>query len=172
MTAFGDAPFDSELVAALSAAFPAPSPIQAAAWPVALAGDDLIAVAKTGSGKTLGFLLPAFHAFRTNDDRGDGKGKGTAVRALVLAPTRELALQISGECDKFSGFVRGGCPSLCVYGGAPIAAQQKALANKQAGLPVVVIATPGRLCDLLTRKSVDLSSVRYVVLDEVSHLVG
>ena len=56
--------------------------------------------------------------------------------------------------------------------GAPIAAQQKALANKQAGLPVVVIATPGRLCDLLTRKSVDLSSVRYVVLDEVSHLVG
>ena len=98
MAAFGDTPFEASLVAALSAVC-SPSPIQAAAWPVVLAGDDLIAVAKTGSGKTLGFLLPAFHALGSQKQ---SSSSSTKIFALVLAPTRELALQISGECDKFS----------------------------------------------------------------------
>ena len=170
MAAFGDTPFEASLVAALSAVFPSPSPIQAAAWPVVLAGDDLIAVAKTGSGKTLGFLLPAFHALGSQKQ---SSSSSTKIFALVLAPTRELALQISGECDKFSAS-SGGISSLCVYGGVPIGAQQRALAatgSGSKGAVRVVIATPGRLCDLITRGSVDLSTVKYAVLDEADRML-
>jgi len=158
--AFAKAPFAPPLIDALSSAFDAPTPIQAQSWPVALAGSDLIAVAKTGSGKTLAFLLPAFHAHAGASACSGGP------RVLVLAPTRELAVQINAECIKFGK--HAGVSSTCVYGGAPIAAQQSALSKLQ---PTVVVATPGRLCDLLTRSSLSLSSAAYVVLDEADRML-
>ena len=158
--AFAKAPFAPPLIDALSSAFDAPTPIQAQSWPVALAGSDLIAVAKTGSGKTLAFLLPAFHAHAGASVCSGGP------RVLVLAPTRELAVQINAECIKFGK--HAGVSSTCVYGGAPIAAQQSALSKLQ---PTVVVATPGRLCDLLTRSSLSLSSAAYVVLDEADRML-
>jgi hypothetical protein len=159
MTAFGMAPFAAPVVAALTTAFQAPTPIQAQSWPIALAGCDLIAVAKTGSGKTLGFLLPAFHL------TGGASCTG-GPRVLVLAPTRELAVQINAECDKFGGYF--GCTSTCIYGGAPIGAQQSILRQQQ---PTVVVATCGRLCDLMTRSSLSLGEASYVVLDEADRML-
>ena len=91
---FADAPFDKKLLGAFATAgYVAPSPIQAQAWPVAVSGVDLIAVAKTGSGKTVGFLLPAFDKILQHGPIGMGQGP----LALVMAPTRELAQQIHVE---------------------------------------------------------------------------
>ena len=116
-------------------------------------------MAKTGSGKTLGFLLPAFHL------TGGASCTG-GPRVLVLAPTRELAVQINAECDKFGGYF--GCTSTCIYGGAPIGAQQSILRQQQ---PTVVVATCGRLCDLMTRSSLSLGEASYVVLDEADRML-
>ena len=119
-----DAPFDARLRSALRAAkFTAPSPIQAQAWPVALAGKDVIAIAKTGSGKTLGFLFPAFSAILPKLPLGQGVGP----LALVMAPVRELAQQIQVEAERFGAAV--GIKSLVVYGGAPKGPQIGALTN-------------------------------------------
>ena len=101
------------------ARFDAPSLIQSAAWPPALAGQDVIGIAKTGSGKTLAFLAPAFRLIEA-DRRGGGSGNGAGLAsptALVLAPTRELAIQIREEAVKFGQSSRIG--SVVVYGGAP-----------------------------------------------------
>ena len=84
----------------------------------------------------------------------------------ALATTRELAVQINGECDKFGKFA--GVTSTCVYGGAPIGAQQTALSKLK---PTVVVATPGRLCDLLTRGNLSLGEAKYVVLDEADRML-
>ena len=101
-TSFSDAPFAKPIQQALhDAGFSNPSPIQARAWPVALAGKDLIAVAKTGSGKTLGFLLPIFHKISTNITNAPSNSSVPSPTCLVLSPTRELAIQIHGECIKF-----------------------------------------------------------------------
>merc|ERR1719163_1250430 len=95
------------------AGFAEPSAIQVQAWPVALSGHDMIGVAATGSGKTLAFLLPAIVHINAQPhlQRGDGP------IALVMAPTRELAVQIQGECGKFGQSSR--IRSSCVYGGTP-----------------------------------------------------
>ena len=111
-----------------------------------MAGSDLIAVAKTGSGKTLGFLLPALHA---NADCGPCN---SGPKVLVMAPTRELALQINGECEKFAPMA--GCSSVAVYGGAPWGAQLSAI---KEDAPAIIVATPGRLCDFLNRGSLSIS---------------
>jgi superfamily II DNA/RNA helicase len=97
--------------------------------------------------------------------------------ALVLAPTRELAVQIHTECGKFGKLFSDsesesestiGINSVCLYGGVPLHGQQKELKDKK---PLVVVATPGRLCDLLTRECVDLGSVSHVVLDEADRML-
>jgi superfamily II DNA/RNA helicase len=157
-TSFTDAPFAKPVQQALTdAGFTEPSPIQARAWPVVLEGKDLIAVAKTGSGKTLGFLLPIFHHIATD--------KTPAPLCLVLAPTRELAIQIHSECVKFGPDI----VSACVYGGTNVKEQ---IDNLKKNKPQVVIATPGRLCDILERKALDLSkSCRYCVLDEADRML-
>jgi ATP-dependent RNA helicase DDX5/DBP2 len=143
--------FDAKLVDPLAAAgFAGPSPIQACAWPIAVQGRDLIAVAKTGSGKTLGFLLPGFKhlaATRPQAYRGD------APKILVLAPTRELAVQIQDDCAKFGKAAR--VRSVCLFGGAPKSQQIRELQN---GVDVVV-ATPGRLNDLLEMRKANVSEV-------------
>ena len=160
---FTDTPFPAPAISALTrAGFAAPSPIQAQSWPVTLQGRDMISVAKTGSGKTLGFLLPAFKHLaeqRTRQARGD------APLVLVLAPTRELAVQIQDECDKFGRACR--VRSVTLFGGAPKFGQIRQL---QAGVDLVV-ATPGRLNDLLEMGKVSVGSVSYLVFDEADRML-
>ncbi|KAK3251768.1 hypothetical protein CYMTET_38900 [Cymbomonas tetramitiformis] len=134
-----------------------PTPIQAQSWPVAMRGDDLIAVAKTGSGKTLGFLLPALHTIQT----GSAGSKGPY--ALVIAPTRELAMQIHEQAQKYGKCV--GLRSCCVYGGVPKGGQLAELRTN----PQLVVGTPGRLNDLL--QSIGLANTRYLVLDEADRML-
>ena len=107
-TSFADAPFAPSIQQALvDAGFSQPSPIQARAWPVVLAGNDLIAVAKTGSGKTLGFLLPLFHHIAaTTSQNNHNNTKVPSPLCLILSPTRELAIQIHGECVKFGAYLK------------------------------------------------------------------
>ena len=163
---FADSPFDPRLKAALAAAgFKSPSAIQAQSWPVALSGMDLVSVAKTGSGKTVGFLLPAFSAALPQLPLKMGQGP----LALVMAPVRELAQQIQVEAERFGGAV--GIKSVCVYGGAPKGPQIGALSR---GRPVIVVGTPGRLNDLLALSNppvFNLNSCGYLVLDEADRML-
>jgi ATP-dependent RNA helicase DDX5/DBP2 len=157
-----DAPFDEAVIKAMKkSGFTIPSPIQAQGWPIAVKGKDLIAVAKTGSGKTLGYLLPAFERLK----KAGKKGAGNMPGVLVLAPTRELANQIQVECTKF-GSVQG-VSSCCIYGGVPLGPQKAELAAGRQ----VVIATPGRLCDLMKQGCVSLASCGLVVLDEADRML-
>ncbi|MCO5551741.1 hypothetical protein L7F22_005245 [Adiantum nelumboides] len=158
---FESANFPPELARELqSAGFQAPTPIQAQSWPLALQNCDIVAIAKTGSGKTLGYLLPAFlhlaHA-RKNPQLGPV--------VLVLSPTRELATQIQDEAIKFGKSSRISCT--CVYGGAPKGPQLRDL-DRGADM---VIATPGRLNDFLEMRRVSLRQVSYLVLDEADRML-
>jgi ATP-dependent RNA helicase DDX5/DBP2 len=157
-----------------AAGFPAPSLIQSAAWPPAFAGMDVIGVAKTGSGKTLAFLAPAFRLI-IDEERGGGGGGGSGggggrrsrlPRVLVLAPTRELAIQICDEALKFGR--SAGIRALVVYGGAPRGGQLGELRQLQ---PQVLVATPGRLNDFLEFRQVALGEVRYLVMDEADRML-
>ena len=124
-TNFDALPFDSKVVAEMKkAGFQAPSPIQAQAWPVILGGSDLIAIAKTGSGKTLGFLLPVFHRIGESEQAGEAVAAGAPL-CLVLAPTRELTMQIHAECERFGA--RAGVRASCIYGGVPLPPQRAEL---------------------------------------------
>jgi ATP-dependent RNA helicase DDX5/DBP2 len=138
---FGAAPFDAPLVKLLQQqGFAGPSAVQGAAWPMAADGRDILAIAKTGSGKTLAFLLPALTVCAANMKTSKG-----APVTLIMSPTRELALQIAAEAAKFGKPM--GCRSVAVYGGAPKWAQASQL---QRGVELIV-ATPGRMMDMLVR---------------------
>lgn len=141
--------------------FPSPTPIQCQGWPMALSGRDMIGIASTGSGKTLSFCLPAIRHISAQEplQRGDGP------IALVLAPTRELAVQIHTECQRFAGPCR--LRSTCVYGGASKGPQIRDL---QRGVEIL-IATPGRLIDLLELGKTNLRRVTYLVLDEADRML-
>lgn len=163
-TSFADAPFAEPIHKVLKdSGFTTPSPIQARAWPVVLEGSDLIAVAKTGSGKTLGFLLPIFHMILSTESKSS-----SSPRCLVLAPTRELAIQIRKECVKYGSLDGINIPSECVYGGTNVGEQITQLRKTK---PKVVIATPGRLCDMIERKALSLSSCNFCVLDEADMML-
>ena len=147
---FDDAPLPASVRREISAAkFASPSLIQCAAWPPAFAGMDVIGVAKTGSGKTLAFLAPAFLQIE-QERTGSSVPHGVGPRALVLAPTRELAIQIRDESAKFGR--SSGITSCVVYGGAPRGGQLAELKRN----PQVVVATPGRLNDFLEFRQVRL----------------
>lgn len=118
----------------------------------------MICIAKTGSGKTCGFLLPAFHQHMKNNPNGYRGAKNPML--LVLAPTRELACQIMEETNRFGRPI--GITSLCCYGGS---SKWPQIASLQRGVDCV-IATPGRLNDLLEMGKVNLSQVKFLVLDE------
>ena len=166
--AFKDTPFDAALVKALETSFDKPSPIQSAAWPAACEGKDVIAVAKTGSGKTLAFLLPIFHAIiGTTSNRTVPVAAASSPLGLVVAPTRELAVQIQLECEKF-GAGTVGIVSLCCYGGTPVQQQIRALRTDK---PHVVIGTPGRLQDLLNKEVLVINKCTIVVLDEADRML-
>lgn len=162
MISFDSTPFALPIRRAFDAAgFLAPTLTQAQAWPIALSGRDVITVAKTGSGKTCGFLLPAFHMLLSQSREARRGQPGI----LVLAPTRELACQIEEECVRFgrSSNIR----STCAYGGSPKSLQIRKI---QAGLDVI-IATPGRLNDLLEMGVVKLDKVTFLVLDEADRML-
>ncbi|XP_042501794.1 DEAD-box ATP-dependent RNA helicase 20 isoform X2 [Macadamia integrifolia] len=141
--------------------FVEPTPIQSQGWPMALKGRDLIGIAETGSGKTLAYLMPAL--VHVSAQRRLIRGEGPIV--LVLAPTRELAVQIQEEVAKFGS--RSSMRSTCIYGGAPKGPQIRDL---QAGVEIV-IATPGRLIDMLEAQHTNLRRVTYLVLDEADRML-
>ncbi|XP_074503247.1 putative ATP-dependent RNA helicase DDX43 isoform X1 [Sebastes fasciatus] len=141
--------------------FVKPTPIQSQAWPVSLSGEDVIAIAQTGTGKTLAYLLPGFiHMDGQLLPRAERGGPGM----LVLTPTRELALQIETECSKYR---YKGYKSVCIYGGGDRRAQIKLV---QCGVDIV-IATPGRLNDLQMNELINLRSITYLVLDEADRML-
>ncbi len=143
-------------------------PIQELTLPLALQGNDLIGQAKTGTGKTLGFGIPALQRLVAPDDEGFAeqpdavKGK---PQALIIVPTRELGIQVASDLEK-AGRKRG-VRVLCVYGGRAYEPQVEAL---QSGIEVVV-GTPGRLIDLARQGHVNLKNVKTLVLDEADEML-
>ncbi|HUQ95016.1 MAG TPA: DEAD/DEAH box helicase [Bryobacteraceae bacterium] len=138
--------------------FVTPTAVQAQAIPPALEGRDVVATAQTGTGKTLAFVLPLLQSFTA-------KTLTLGVNAVILTPTRELALQIHEVFNKLAPGT--GVRSAAVVGGM---SEQTQLQNIRKGAQVL-IATPGRLCDFLNRKLVKLGAVRYLVLDEADRML-
>jgi len=138
-------------------------PIQTAVIPLALAGQDLIACAETGTGKTAAFVVPTLQRILTDVARGvTPSGKS---RVLVLAPTRELAVQIEDEIHGLAYHTN--VTSAAVYGGVEMGMQERAL---KAGVDIIV-ATPGRLMDHQRQQNADLSGVELLVLDEADRMM-
>lgn len=140
-----------------------PTPIQMQALPTLMSGRDVIGVAKTGSGKTVAFLLPMFRHIKDQPPLKDGEGP----IGLIMTPTRELAVQIHRDCKAFLKTMN--LRSVCAYGGAPISEQ---IAELKRGAEIVV-CTPGRMIDLLAANQgrvTNLKRVTYVVLDEADRM--
>jgi len=144
--------------------FSNPTPIQAQCWPVLASGRDIIGIAETGSGKTLAFSIPALAHLKHRVET-EGRSKAGFPKMLIVSPTRELAMQ-SQEVLEVAGSSCG-VRSVCVYGGVPKWTQKEAL---KKGVEVVV-ATPGRLIDLINEGVCDLSQVSYLVLDEADRML-
>lgn len=132
------------------------TPIQAKAIPVALQGRDMIGQAQTGTGKTAAFGIPLINKISASEDR---------IVALIMAPTRELAIQVAEEIEKLGRFK--GLRSLAIYGGQDIGRQIRSLKRR----PQIIIGTPGRLLDHINRKTIRLDDVRTVVLDEADEML-
>ncbi|GKU80837.1 DEAD/DEAH box helicase [Niallia sp. NCCP-28] len=157
MTTFSDFNLSSSLEKALSnMGFEEPTPIQAQALPIALSGKDMIGQAQTGTGKTTAFGVPLLEAIEV----------GKAVQGLVLAPTRELAVQVAEELNRI-GAVKG-IRTLPVYGGQDINRQIRGLKKK----PEIIAATPGRLIDHIERKTIRLQDLKMIVLDEADEMLN
>ncbi|CAF2772789.1 unnamed protein product [Rotaria sp. Silwood2] len=140
-----------------------PTPIQAQALPIILSGKNMIGISKTGSGKTLAFLLPMFRHIIDQPPLNDGDGP----IAIIMAPTRELALQTTRECKKFAKLFDIRC--IAVYGGTSVSEQ---IAQLKRGAEIIV-CTPGRLVDMLTANNGRVTNVRrvtYVVVDEADRM--
>ncbi len=147
------------------AGYEQPTPIQQAAIPLVLHGRDVLGCAQTGTGKTAAFALPILTHLLRDDGRARGKQRRNGLRALVLAPTRELAAQIG---DNFGAYARGSdLRHLVVFGGVGKEPQIRAL---RRGVDVL-IATPGRLLDLMSVGAVSLRNVQHVVLDEADRML-
>lgn len=141
--------------------FDKPTPIQAQGWPMALSGRNMVGIAQTGSGKTLSYILPALVHIASQPPLQPGDGP----IALILAPTRELACQIQEVARVFGSIVR--IRNACLYGGAPKGPQIRTL---RYGAEIVV-ATPGRLIDLLEAGSTNLNRCSFLVLDEADRML-
>ncbi|PRW59081.1 DEAD-box ATP-dependent RNA helicase 20-like [Chlorella sorokiniana] len=144
--------------------FAEPMPIQTKCWPLVLAGRDVEALAEPGSGKTLAYLLPAAVLLASKGHSADTRPDGPL--ALVLLPTRELAQQVAATCRDLRKY--SGLRSVCITGGTDKGQQLEALSKQ----PHIVIATPGRLLDLVQEGSLQLGRVQYVVLDEADKMLG
>ena len=139
--------------------FVTPTPVQAQAIPIILSSDrDLVALARTGTGKTAGFGLPVVDGIDTELE---------AVQALILCPTRELCLQIAKDLDGFARF-REGVKVCAVYGGSPIMHQIREIRNGAQ----IIVGTPGRTLDLINRRKLKLEQLKRVVLDEADEMLN
>lgn len=145
----------------LATGYTAPTEIQSRAIPIALAGKDIIGTARTGTGKTAAFVLPILHRL---DQRTEAQKREHHIRALILTPTRELAQQIEDSISTYGRFLHP--RTLAIYGGTNM---QNQLRHLHRGIDIVV-ATPGRLLDHLQRKSLNLSKVEVLVLDEADRM--
>jgi ATP-dependent RNA helicase RhlE len=153
---FAELGLSAPIVAAISrVGFEHPTPIQAAVIAIALEGRDVIGLAQTGSGKTAAFVLPIVEKLT--------HGKG--VRALILAPTREIALQTKAFLDLFGRDHQ--LSTACLIGGVKMSPQIKALRDT----PDVIVATPGRLLDHVRQRNVKLDAIEQLVLDEADHML-
>ncbi|ANY68539.1 DEAD/DEAH box helicase [Paenibacillus sp. BIHB 4019] len=132
------------------------TPIQSKAIPIAMAGQDLIGQAQTGTGKTAAFGIPLINKIPTSEER---------IVALIMTPTRELAIQVADEIGKLTRYK--GLRSLPIYGGQEIGRQIRALKKK----PQIIIGTPGRLLDHINRKTIRLEDVQTVILDEADEML-
>lgn len=149
--------------------FTKPSPIQSQCWAPLFSGKDVVGIAATGSGKTLGFLIPGLlriqylKALNSNSSNNTTKKNHIpSPKILIVAPTRELAMQSYQVVEDI-----GGPLGVCIYGGVPKGTQRQAL---QAGAEIVV-ATPGRLMDLIEENVMSLAQVCYLVLDEADRML-
>ncbi len=149
---------ESTLQAVRNAGYETPSPVQAGVIPKALDGYDVLGQARTGTGKTAAFVLPII-------DRVDTHPSIKAPQALILVPTRELAVQVQGEAEKLSRNRNIRC--VAVYGGQPINRQIEQLKHGTH----MVVGTPGRILDHISRRTIDLSELQCVVLDEADRML-
>lgn len=160
MNSFSSFSLREELLQGLSdLGFETPTPIQQKVIPHLLTeAKDIIGLAQTGTGKTAAFGLPLLNHIELSD---------RSVQGLVLSPTRELCMQIQTEMQKYSARMRG-LRIAAVYGGVPISGQIRDVKSN----PQIIVATPGRLIDLLERKAISLESLKYVVLDEADEMLN
>lgn len=152
---FDSLPFSAEIRQMYFSGFSDPTPIQAASWPYVFNGRDMIGVAETGSGKTFAFGVPCIN--KLNKDR-------KRIQVCIVSPTRELALQIHEQMVKLAG--PRGLKATCVYGGMSKDDQKQQLKGTH-----IVVATPGRLNDFASEGTIDLSNVKYLVLDEADRML-
>ncbi|SKA58205.1 DEAD/DEAH box helicase [Enterovibrio nigricans] len=144
-----------------------PTPIQAEAIPSVLTGRDLIAGANTGSGKTATFALPMLQQIMEQGDKSKG-GKGNFVTGLVLVPTRELAKQVADSIKSYAVHSNGAVKTVAVFGGVSANTQMLAL----RGGADILVATPGRLLDLISSNAIKLDRVKTLVLDEADRMLS
>lgn len=162
VTSFEEAGFPNYLAAEIkNARFDNPTPIQSQAWPCALRGRDLVGISATGSGKTIAFAIPAM--IHINAQAALKPYDGPIC--LVIAPTRELAVQIQQECTKFGSSSQ--IKNTCLYGGVSKIQQLRDLERGSE----IVVATPGRLIDMLEQGKTNLRRVTYLVLDEADRML-
>lgn len=140
-----------------------PSPIQAKSIPILLNKKDLLGVAQTGTGKTAAFAIPIIEQILNDNEHQSGKKK---IKALVVTPTRELAIQIADNFVDYTKYARS-ISTTVIFGGVK---QGKQTARLAKGVDILV-ATPGRLLDLINQRYISLSDVKYIVLDEADHML-
>ena len=161
ITTFSELGLSERLLRALEDAnYKTPTPIQAKSIPLLLDGLDLLGIAQTGTGKTAAFTLPLLH----NLDDDNKRAGPRRTRALILAPTRELVIQISGSIKTYGRHMR--MRQIAVMGGVPQRPQIEAL---RRGVDILV-ATPGRLLDLINQRRADLSQCEYLIIDEADRM--
>ena len=159
---FKDLSFDQKVIKLMSGQFATPTAIQSVAWSIAQRGHNLVGVAETGSGKTLSFLLPAFNHILNQNTRASSR-EGPIV--LIVAPTRELAMQIHKVASDFA--VKLGFRTACLYGGAPRSGQIREVVY---GVEMIV-ATPGRLLDIVSFGKTNFNRTSFLVLDEADRML-
>lgn len=158
-TSFEEMDLSKEVLHAIKdMGFTTPSTVQAKTIPLMMSGADVNAIAPTGTGKTCAFGIPMLEYVQLNEPE---------VQEVVLAPTRELALQIGDELTKLAKYIKG-CRIAVLYGGQPIPKQLAALKRK----PQILVATPGRLLDHMNRGNVHLNAVHTMVLDEADEMLN
>jgi ATP-dependent RNA helicase RhlE len=145
-----------------------PTPIQAQAIPSVLAGRDLIAGANTGSGKTATFALPLLQQIHEEKSSNSKSREGNYVTGLVLVPTRELAKQVADSIRSYAVHFNGAIKTVAVFGGVSVNTQMQAL----RGGTDILVATPGRLLDLISSNAIKLDMIKTLVLDEADRMLS